>query len=508
MAVFHIKYRPKSLAELDLPDIGDRLKKILAAKDLPQSFLFAGPKGSGKTSAARIVSKVLNCLSPVKGDACLECKNCQEIDKMSSIDILEIDAASNRGIEDVRGLKEKAFLLPAKLKRKVLIIDEVHMLTKEAFNALLKLIEEPPTQTFFILCTTDPGKIPETVLSRLVRIDFRKGKATELLSSLKRIIDAEKIEIEEEAINQIIEKSDGSFRNIQRTLNELVMEYGNKISADGIGTYLVAKFGEYLPTEIEEDLVKGEVKVILTKMEKLASKGVDFKSFRENLMTYFQDKLLGMCGVDGKGKSKMSVEQLEKWLQLLILASKQEKDVSIDQLPVELAVVEFLKEKINNEKLIINNEKTDDKPKKDVEINDDVGNGLKPLRTNEKIDVGFGVEKIESEWGKILVAVKPYNHSVEAFLRAARPMSVNGNVVTLEVFYPFHKDKLEEQKNRKIVEEGFKRVMGVEMIMDCVLGSGKKESLVINNETPVSLVSEKTAVNSNDIYDVAKEIFG
>ena len=175
MSVFHLKYRPQKLADLDLEEVSDKLKKILSSDDIPQSYLFSGPKGAGKTSAARIVAKVVNCEGKTKGEACNECENCKEIQNGSNIDVLEIDAASNRGIEDIRALKDKAYLLPTRLKRKVFIIDEVHMLTKEAFNALLKLIEEPPKHTFFILCTTDPGKIPETVLSRLIRVDFHKG---------------------------------------------------------------------------------------------------------------------------------------------------------------------------------------------------------------------------------------------------------------------------------------------------------------------------------------------
>ena len=143
MSVFHLKYRPQRVSELDLSRVSESLTKILKSKDIPQSFLFCGPKGAGKTSAARIMARAVNCLKPEGVEPCNVCENCTEILNGSSMDIIEIDAASNRGIDDIRLLKDRAYLLPSKLRVKVFIIDEVHMLTKEAFNALLKLIEEP-----------------------------------------------------------------------------------------------------------------------------------------------------------------------------------------------------------------------------------------------------------------------------------------------------------------------------------------------------------------------------
>ena len=140
MSVFHLKYRPKKIADLDLPEVSDKIKSIISSENDFQSLLLAGPKGSGKTSAARIIAKTVNCLKLNENEACGECENCLEIEKGNSLDIIEIDAASNRGIDDIKGLKENAYLSPIRLKKKIFIIDEVHMLTKEAFNALLKII--------------------------------------------------------------------------------------------------------------------------------------------------------------------------------------------------------------------------------------------------------------------------------------------------------------------------------------------------------------------------------
>jgi DNA polymerase-3 subunit gamma/tau len=516
MSVFHLKYRPQKLSDLDLADVAEKLKKYLSAKEIPQSFLFAGPKGAGKTSAARILAKVINCEDKKDGEACEVCDSCKEILSGRSMDIIEMDAASNRGIEDVRNLKEKAYLSPSKLKYKVFIIDEVHMLTKDAFNALLKLIEEPPKHTIFILCTTDAEKIPDTVLSRLIKVDFRKGGKEELKRSLEKIITGEEVKIESETVDFILEKSDGSFRNLQRSFNELVLSLGKELSLNQVENFYSKKSGSYSEEDFENDLVSKKVKSILEKLEKMADDGVDFVSFRENLLAYFQKKLLAHFDI-GQSKLKMDLKSLEVWINLLIRAAKQEKETEIDQLPLELAVIDFLGDVENNG----HDSKEIEKPKEVVESKkkDDVVEAVKPIL--EEVDeakvvtidvTGLTIDKIIESWGVILMTVKPFNHSVEAFLRASRPLELDGRKLVLEVFYPFHKDRLEEARNRKIVEEGLLKVLGVELAFECILGKSKKEPLVIHNDTPIESVSEKLAEekkdDKKDLYDVAKDIFG
>lgn len=501
MSVFHLKYRPQTLADLDLVDVAEKLKKILMAKERPQAYLFAGPKGSGKTSAARVIAKLVNCEKVADMEPCNSCSSCLEVSNGSSLDVIEIDAASNRGIEDVRGIKDKAFLLPVRLKTKVFIIDEVHMLTKEAFNALLKLIEEPPQNTLFILCTTDWQKVPETVLSRLVKIEFRKATRAEKIKSLKRVIEGEKLKVDEKMLEMIVEKSDNSFRNLQKSFNEMVLELGEDFDQKRVEEYFDKKKGTYSLEELEEDLVKGSLKKILKHFESMADMGVDFRDYRERILRYFQEKLLISLGVNSGDKSKIPVAKINQFLNLLIGAAKQEKDTDLVQLPLELAVVEFLGEdkKVGSEKPKVeeNEEKVEDN-----------------LEKTEKVTVG--VDVLETEWGKLLTAVKPYNHSVEAFLRSARPTKIEGGTVVLEVYYPFHKDKLEDVKNRKIVEKGLEKILGVKAGFRCILGKSKKMPLVIDNDTPMDKVSDNAELNSSDkmdegkkdIYDVAKEIFG
>jgi DNA polymerase-3 subunit gamma/tau len=523
MSVFHLKYRPKKWSDLDLADVADKLGKILSAKNRPQSFLFAGPKGSGKTSAARILAKTVNCLNPDKGEACGNCDNCQEIDKGRAIDIIEMDGASNRGIEDIRNLKDKIYLSPSKLKYKVFIIDEVHMLTRDAFNALLKLIEEPPKHTMFVLCTTDAEKIPETVMSRLVRIDFRRGGREELRQSLDKVIKGEKIILEKAGIDFILDRSDGSFRNLQRSLNEIVLNFGTELTLTQIEKYFLEKSGGYTEVDFETELAAGEIKVILERLEKMADEGRDLVDFRQRLMKYFQTKILAEFGVGEEIKSKLSMADLQRLTELLMRCARQEKETEIDQLPLELVVIDFFEYKGGNgnrkdksEKKEITVESKENVITKSESKSVKVSKSTVEKKSDEgkvvNIDVlGISLDKISQEWGNVLMAIKPFNHSVEAFLRASRPVKLEGRNLVVEVFYPFHKDRLEEPKNRQIVEMGLQKALGLELVFNCILSKSKKKPLVIKNDTPIASVSEKLAegeVDKTDLYDVAKDIFG
>jgi len=487
MPVFHLKYRPHKVADLDLPEVSDKINSIITSENDFQSLLFAGPKGSGKTSAARIIAKAVNCLKIKKGEACGECENCLEIEKGNSLDIIEIDAASNRGIDDVRGLKENAYLSPIRLKKKIFIIDEVHMLTKEAFNALLKIIEEPPKNTLFILCTTDAQKIPETVLSRLIKVNFRKGKEEDLERSLAKVIKGEKIEISDEAKKEIIINSDGSFRNLQKTFNEIILQFGDKIGKKEVEKYFMAIRGEYSGGELEKDLKEVDIKIIIDKLEKMAEKGVDFGEMRLKWLEYFHQKML----------LNLEDRKLGRWIEILIRSGEMEKIAIIEQLPLELAVIEMMEKK---------EEKIEESLKPKEEKEEKIEESLKPKEEKEKIkEVRVEMAEVEEKWGEILGAVKPYNHSVEAFLRAARPKKIKDGKLLIEVFYKFHKEKLEEEKNRKIVEMGFLKVFGGSVRFDCVLAeadSKKTMPMVITHKSDEKLVSE------SEIYDVAKNIFG
>ena len=259
--VFYRKYRPQTINELDNEEIRNALYSIFSKSfsSVPHAFLFSGPKGLGKTSAARIVAKIINCEKHqnLKGkrtekeiEPCNKCDQCISISQGSNVDVLEIDGASNRGIDEIRDLRDKIKLSPARATKKVYIIDEVHMLTTEAFNALLKTLEEPPSHVVFILCTTELNKVLPTITSRCFQIKFTKATSEELVRSFQRITKNEKINIETPALLEIAKLSDASFREGAKMLEELSLSYGNrKITKDlvlekyklsGVEKYIVA----------------------------------------------------------------------------------------------------------------------------------------------------------------------------------------------------------------------------------------------------------------------------
>ena len=223
------RYRPMDFDEV----IGQKyiiqtIKNSIANDKIGHAYLFSGPRGIGKTTIARIVAKALNCLDRHNGNPCNECSVCKSINEGSAIDVIEIDAASNNGVDEMRNLLEKVNFLPTSFKKKIYIIDEVHMLSMSAFNALLKTLEEPPMHVMFILATTEPHKVPATILSRCQRYDFKPLKENEIISQLKKIKEIEKINIEDDALEIIAEAAEGGMRDALSIMDQ-VYAYGNDL---------------------------------------------------------------------------------------------------------------------------------------------------------------------------------------------------------------------------------------------------------------------------------------
>ncbi len=519
MSVFHVAYRPASLKELDLPEVRQKIESILKADKSIQSMLFCGPKGSGKTSAARIVAGMINGV-----DTAVVAK---------SMDVMEIDGASYRGIDDVRALREKIFLLPAELKRKVFIVDEVHMLTKEAFNALLKILEEPPEHVFFILCTTDPEDLPETIMSRLVRVDFRRAKMEEVKTALERIVEKENLKLEKGVEEVIFEKSEGSFRNAVKMLNEMVLEMGKNLELKKVEEWVNKSVGGYSFEELEKDLVKVGPREIILKIDKAAQMGIDMAKYTQDLVAFEQARLLG--------KSELGT-RLPEWMQLLLVACKQLRDSPVGQLPLQLAVLEFLKDSgsvdQNTSKSGKQNINKVDKLTSDLtkggqavaqdksvgaavlaqivtQVNDDISNQVDSL-TSEPVDqdkskkiIGVDLDKVCEQWPQVLSSVKSESITLEAFLRASKAKALEEDMLVLEVFYPFHKDRIEEPKNRLIFEHCLSQVMGCGLRVRLEIGNRPERVVQVQapvmTEAPVVQMAAPTA--KDELYEVAREIF-
>lgn len=354
--VLYRKYRPQKISELDNQEIRERLTRVFSSSFIPHALLFAGPKGTGKTSAARIIAKVLNCekrnsgsdLKRAKGltltniEPCNSCESCKAITDGRHLDIIEIDAASNRGIEEIRDLREKIKLAPASAIYKVYIIDEVHMLTTEAFNALLKTLEEPPPHAVFILATTEPEKLPETIVSRCIRFNFRKAAVSEVLTCLERVARGEKVKVSEELLKLIAEVSEGSFRDATKILEQAILE--NALTSEKLNILLGRQNLSVI--NFLKLLAARNTGKSLFEIVKMGENGTNFRFLAEELLYLFHAILLAQHGI---GKEKISADLVtlltkDEITQLIKLFSKvyiDIKNTSIPQLPLEVAVVEW-----------------------------------------------------------------------------------------------------------------------------------------------------------------------
>lgn len=518
--VYYLKYRPQSLDDL----VGQQSVKqiILGAfrgNRLSHAYLFVGPKGTGKTSTARILAKMVNCSAEQNKVPCNKCTQCISITDGSNLDLMEIDAASNRGIEDIRTLREKIKLAPTSSKKKVYIIDEVHMLTTEAFNALLKTLEEPPKHALFILATTEAQKLPQTILSRVQRLDFKPGSNEELLATLQKIVTMEKIDIDEEALKFLVKKSEGSFRDGIKFLDQ-VNSLGGKITVSLLQKSLQA--GDF---EVIYRLIKSFAKKDATEGLSLILKQVDEGVDTKQLMLSLMDSLRNLVFIKnelGEVLVKPSLIE-EKYEQLLKLAesfTNQElirdldilqkaleklKFASILSLPLELAVVEICGEKSSDKEEPIK-EKLDDRS---LKIENEIGSSkLDNLTSNlqppdpasniQHLTSNNDIQKLKEKWDFVLETIRPFNFSLEALLRSTNIKECTDTSIIMEVPYSFHQRILEAPKNKDLLESILSDILGRSIQLSTVLGS--------RNQRAEDVANIEVAAD-DEIIRVASEIF-
>jgi len=342
--MYYLKYRPQTINEIDLQDVASEITAILGKKTIPHALLLTGQKGIGKTSVARIITKAINCEKnrfAEKSESiepCNLCYSCKTITSGQNLDCLEIDAATNRKIDEMRDLIDKVKFLPLKARYKVYIIDEVHMLTKEAFNALLKTLEEPPSKTIFILATTEIDKMPKTIVSRCLHINFPKAKDVHIIHMLKRIIKNEKITAPDDVLVTIAQNSDNSFRDATKILEQAVIS--NRLTIDGIHETIGFKL-------LDQDLLllisEQKIKEILINLEMYEKKGGQFKPLIEYYLNRLHLLLLFKKGLDSPETKdyNLSISQITKLIKLFSEAYRNLKYTPIESLPLELAIMDF-----------------------------------------------------------------------------------------------------------------------------------------------------------------------
>lgn len=360
--VLYRKYRPQKFSEvIGQEHITRTLQNAIRMGKIAHAYLFTGPRGSGKTTVARILAKVVNCEKNKDSEPCNECSACKEITSGRALDLIEIDAASHTGVDNIREVVvDGTRFSPTQLKFKVYIIDESHMLSKGAFNALLKTLEEPPAHAIFVLATTEPHKIPQTILSRCQRFDFRKLNLPQMAELLSRIAQEEKVNVDKQALQLIALNADGDMRDAETLLEQIISLEDKKITLKEVQRIL-GTTDILAVIKLVDFLVDKKTKEGLSYINKLANKGYDLEQFSKSLIDYLRKLLIikidpelhklaapeltpeQLAKIKQQG-AKFETKNLTNLLRLFIQASWEIKGALFPQLPLELAIVESIGE--------------------------------------------------------------------------------------------------------------------------------------------------------------------
>jgi DNA polymerase-3 subunit gamma/tau len=505
------------------------LRNALLGGRIAHAYLFAGPRGTGKTTMARLLAKAVNCLSEGDEKPCNQCSICQAINEGRLLDLIEIDAASNRGIDEIRDLREKVGFRPNEAQYKVYVIDESHMLTNEAFNALLKTLEEPPPHVIFVLATTEPHKIPATILSRCQRFDFRRASLEDLRRKLNLICESEGIAIEAAALELIARSATGSFRDAESLLDQLASYGDEEITLAQVqamlGTVSSQAIGKLVGHLVKRDVAGG-----LDLINQVVGDGMDPRQFNRELVEYLRGLLLIKAGNGASllnvtaevlaemenQAQQLSTKALLRTVRLFNQAGLDLKASLQPQLPLELAFIEAtLREDSGKESEPVSEaqqgagQEVTAAPSSSATSPTVIQEGQaaeagssttqavavdtspQPPPAEETPAVrdappasGVTLEQVRLNWARILSEIRPHNRSAEALLRSARPEAVEGNVVVLGFPYAFHKERVEEPKCQALMEQVFSQVLGNPCRIKCTLVSKSNSTARQPPKTP------------------------
>jgi DNA polymerase-3 subunit gamma/tau len=487
MAVLYRDYRPKKFSEvITQKHVISTLKNAVASGNFAHAYLFTGPRGTGKTSVARILARALNCLNPKDGEPCNECAICKQFLDNTSLDFNEIDAASNTGVENVREIIEHLKFSPTQAKYKIFIVDEVHMLSKGAFNALLKTLEEPPAHAIFILATTEVHKVPATVISRTQRFDFKKAKHDDLFKHIEEIAKKEKIPLNKEGLEMVVNASEGSVRDALSILGKLAsFEEKDLLHAEKLlGLTNLSSSQDFLDLLLQKN--GGEA---INFLENLFSSGIDPVQFNKDFLEYLRKVLMTVIGAevtfvfDEIQKTKL-YEQVKsssaaQILNIIRLFLKANKDFQISpnlELPMEIAAAEACagKEQEPRNQGIVNRKEETIEPEAKAEE-----------KTEEKTEEPKGrklaskqifTEEVQRAWPAILSEIKLKASTLFAVMKNARIKEVENNVLCLAFDYKFHKESLDQAKNKEIVNRVLQSYFDTQIVIQTILEKEEKNN--------------------------------
>jgi len=504
--VFYRRWRPQTLADVvGQEQVTQTLLNALTSGHVSHAYLFCGPRGTGKTSTGRILAKAVNCLTnDGKGEPCNTCPICQAITEGRALDAIEIDAASNRGIDEIRDLREKANYAPNQARYKVYIIDEVHMLTKEASNALLKTLEEPPPHIIFILATTEAHKVLPTVLSRCQRFDFRRISQVDVVTKLTRIGSTEGIHIEPEALRLIAKAATGSLRDAENLLEQLTTYYGTEIELQQVQTILGIT-GDWRAKELVRHIINNDVSAGVTTINSVNSDGLDLRQFNRELVEYLRGLLLIKTGsaeaIDLPTEDITELKDLAARASLpqILKAVKLfgQLELGFDNystLPLELALVDCTLSPTEEE--LPSKVKTEPRqpakmatppttppspeppaPEPEPEVKPEPEPVMAPAPSPAEItptttppELGGEIENLRLNWRQIIRDAPPgmSRTPAAALLRSAKPKTIEENTIVLSFKFPLHKENMEKPDNQQIAEKIISSFLGRSCRVRCI----------------------------------------
>lgn len=522
------RWRSQTFAEIIAQEHVTRtLQNALRGDRIAHAYLFTGPRGTGKTSTARVLAKAVNCLAAPEQRPCNECARCQAVTEGRDLDLIEIDAASNRGIDEIRALRDKVAFAPNEGRYKVYVVDEVHMLTTEAFNALLKTLEEPPPHVIFVLATTEPHRLPDTIVSRCQRFDFRRVPLADLAGKLERICQAEGIRIQPAAVEAIARRAGGSFRDAESLLDQLAAYGDEEITLERVqevlGGVAVSAVADLVDAWIAADLGAG-----LRLINQLVDQGTDARQLHLELVGYLRSLLLLHAGGDEKAANvspemvgrmrsqlaQIGLARLVDGLRLFGQGDALARGEIRPQMPLELAFAQAVlhvsdagggrpaagqkeapvaRQSGQAPARVASAARRADRPPAPVEQpvvtqpaaaeRPETKDSPPPVEapTAQEAAASSSAEltlsAVSARWGEVIQAMRPRDVKLQAFLRSGRPAEVRAGRVILEMEHSLSRDQVMQDKNRRLVEEVIREILGVTCQIECVVAEkGKRRA--------------------------------